>query len=320
MMIGLLIIAGIILIKYKPLYKVTIDGEIVGYLEDKNEFENRINEYINTSNEECIAFKTLETEQSYNLEFVLKEIASNEDEIFDYIIENTQTVYTMYAILVNEDITSYVETEEEAKQAVEKLNTQYKGQNIEIGLRQIYSTTKPTVVETEIAVAEISNTKINPIITSRKATEVRKKATTNTKTTTQKVTKSTSANGVTLQIKPVSGTITSRYGVRSSIRKSTHTGLDIAAPTGTAIKSMAAGTVIFSGNSGSYGKMIKVSHGNGVETWYAHCNKLYYGVGQQVSAGQVIAEVGSTGNSTGPHLHLEIRVNGKSVNPQKYIY
>ena len=318
-MIGLLIITGIIFIKYKPLYKVTIDGEVIGYLKDKNEFENRINEYINTNNEECIAFKTLETEQSYNLEFVAKEIASNEDEVFDYIIENTQTVYTMYAILVNEDITSYVETEEEAKQAVEKLNNQYQGQNIAIGLRQIYSTTKPTVVETEVAVAEVSNTKINPIITSRKATEARKKATTTSKTT-QKVTKSTSANGVTLQIKPVSGTITSRYGARSSIRVSSHTGLDIAAPTGTAIKSMAAGTVIFSGNSGSYGKMIKVSHGNGVETWYAHCNELYYGVGQQVSAGQVIAEVGSTGNSTGPHLHLEIRVNGKAVNPQKYIY
>ena len=70
----------------------------------------------------------------------------------------------------------------------------------------------------------------------------------------------------------------------------------------------------------SYGKLIKISHGNGVETWYAHCSSLYGTVGQQVNAGEVIAAVGSTGNSTGNHLHLEIRVNGKTLNPQKYLY
>ena len=66
--------------------------------------------------------------------------------------------------------------------------------------------------------------------------------------------------------------------------------------------------------------MVKVSHGNGVETWYAHCSKLYVSKGQAVSAGDTIAAVGSTGNSTGPHLHFEIRVDGKTLNPQKYIY
>ena len=83
---------------------------------------------------------------------------------------------------------------------------------------------------------------------------------------------------------------------------------------------MADGTVIFSARSGSYGNLIKISHDNGVETWYGHCSKLYATVGQKVEAGDIIGAVGSTGNSTGPHLHLEIRVDGVAINPQNYLY
>ena len=103
-------------------------------------------------------------------------------------------------------------------------------------------------------------------------------------------------------------------------RSGSHTGLDIATSTGTAIKAVAKGKVVFAGYKGSYGYLVKVDHGKGVETWYAHCSKLYVKQGQKVSAGSKIAAVGSTGNSTGPHLHLEIRINGAAVNPQRYLY
>ena len=66
--------------------------------------------------------------------------------------------------------------------------------------------------------------------------------------------------------------------------------------------------------------MIGISHGNGVQTYYAHCQSLYLSAGAQVSQGQTIATVGSTGNSTGPHLHLEVRLNGVAYNPQNYVY
>ena len=121
-------------------------------------------------------------------------------------------------------------------------------------------------------------------------------------------------------IRPVSGTITSRFGASSNIRRSSHTGLDIAAPKGTPIAAAASGTVTFSGYKGSYGYMIVISHGNNIQTYYGHCSKLYVSAGTQVSQGQTIAAVGSTGNSTGPHLHLEIRVNGVAYNPQNYLY
>jgi murein DD-endopeptidase MepM/ murein hydrolase activator NlpD len=96
--------------------------------------------------------------------------------------------------------------------------------------------------------------------------------------------------------------------------------LDIAATTGTPIKVISDGTVTFAEYNGSYGLLVKVDHGNGVESWYAHTSKIYVKVGQELKAGDVIAAVGSTGNSTGPHLHLEIRINGEHVNPQNYLY
>ena len=90
-------------------------------------------------------------------------------------------------------------------------------------------------------------------------------------------------------------------------------------PTGTTIKAAASGKVTFAGYKGSYGYMIKIECDNGYEMWYAHCSKLYVNAGVRVSAGDKIAAVGSTGNSTGSHLHFEIRKNGKALNPQKYM-
>ena len=107
---------------------------------------------------------------------------------------------------------------------------------------------------------------------------------------------------------------------RSSIRSSAHTGLDIATSTGTPVAAAASGTVTFAGWKGSYGNLMVITHSNGVQTYYGHCSKLYVSAGTTVSQGQTIAAVGSTGNSTGPHLHLEVRVNGVAYNPQNYVY
>lgn len=116
--------------------------------------------------------------------------------------------------------------------------------------------------------------------------------------------------------RPSYGTITSRFGYRS---RGYHTGLDIAASTGTSITAADDGRVTFSGWSGGYGNVVKINHGNGYETYYAHCSALLVSVGQVVSKGDLIARVGNTGNSTGPHLHFEVRLNGVPQNPQAYI-
>ena len=119
---------------------------------------------------------------------------------------------------------------------------------------------------------------------------------------------------------PVSGSITSRFGARGGSRSSVHTGLDISAPSGTGIRAISAGTVSYAGYRGSYGNLIIIDHGNGVQSYYAHCSALYVAAGQSVDSSTTIGAVGSTGNSTGPHLHLEIRINGSPVNPQNYLY
>jgi murein DD-endopeptidase MepM/ murein hydrolase activator NlpD len=117
---------------------------------------------------------------------------------------------------------------------------------------------------------------------------------------------------------PVSGRMSSGFGGRYHPilkRNRMHTGVDIAAPTGTAIAAAGDGEVIFAGWRGGYGNCIIIDHGGGVATLYGHCSRLYVGVGKRVSKGDRIAAVGSTGQSTGPHLHWEVRVNGTPVNP-----
>ena len=98
-----------------------------------------------------------------------------------------------------------------------------------------------------------------------------------------------------------------------------HKGIDFAAPTGTPIYAAAGGTVTSAGYNGNAGRMITINHGNGLITMYMHCSELYVSSGQKVSKGQNIAAVGSTGNSTGPHLHFQVMLNGTPQNPHKYL-
>ena len=115
---------------------------------------------------------------------------------------------------------------------------------------------------------------------------------------------------------PVSGPVTSGFGIRWGRM---HEGIDIAVAEGTPVRAAAAGTVIYAGWMGGYGNLVVVDHGNGVSTAYAHNSSLGVGVGQSVAAGQVVSYSGNTGNSTGPHVHFEVRVNGSAVDPLGYL-
>ena len=95
-----------------------------------------------------------------------------------------------------------------------------------------------------------------------------------------------------------------------------HSGIDIAAPAGSAIQSVRPGTVTFAGEKSGYGLVVYVDHGDGLETRYAHCSKLHVKTGEKITQGHRIADVGSTGRSTGNHLHFEARRNGKAVDPK----
>lgn len=126
----------------------------------------------------------------------------------------------------------------------------------------------------------------------------------------------------TPSIWPVKGWLTSTFGYRSSPftgRRELHKGLDIATRSGTPIIAPADGLVVFAGREGGFGNMIIVDHGYGITTRFGHCSSLEAKLGQKVKRGDVIARIGSTGRSTGPHVHYEVAVNGVSVNPSRYI-
>ena len=310
-MIALGIIIAIIFIKYKPMYKVSISGEELGYVENKQALEETLKEEITESSDKTIEDISLNQEPEYELKLVSRTENTEEKEVAQELKEETTVTYKYYEIAVQENVVEKVNTSEEAEELVNEIKEENDSEEIDLSIVEKYTQNEEEVdtSDLEVAKANVQETIQTAIeeIAQQKEEEERWNAL-------------PSINGIKLAVTPIEGTITSRYGVSSRLRKSTHTGLDISAVTGTDIKVVADGTVISAGYSGSYGYLVKVDHGNGVETWYAHTSKMYVKKGDTVKAGDVIAGVGSTGNSTGPHLHLEIRVNGETVDPQDYLY
>jgi len=299
------LIIAIILIKYKPGYKVTLSGQEIGYISNESELEQRIQKEIIEMEGKSIDYVSLEEMPKYELKLVSRTQKTDEEEIMIALKSNAKIMYKYYAVILNNETVGLVDNMEEAEQAVNKIKEENKTKSIKLDLVITQNYTE-NIDEVTLESVQIAQAKIEKKVASLIEQDEK--------------TKKPIVNGVLLAVTPVQGRITSRYGHVSSRRSGAHTGTDIACAYGTPIKAVASGTVTFSGWNGSYGKIIKISHGNGVETWYAHCSELYATVGQHVNAGDVIAAVGSTGNSTGNHLHLEIRLNGSTLNPQRYLY
>lgn len=302
------LVVAIILIKYKPMYKVSISGEELGYVESKLALEESVKEDIINDSNKNVETVDLKEQPIYELKLVNRNENTEEDKIIEKAKEDATVTYKYYEVALNNKVVETVDTSKEAEELVSEIKNNEIDENINLSIVEKYTNNSDEVKTNDLEVAKVNiENKVSKTIKEIEEQEAEKNAI-------------AEINGIKLATLPVTGTISSRYGVSSRIRKSNHTGLDIAATTGTPIKVMADGVVTNASYSGSYGKLIKVDHGNGVETWYAHTSKMYVKKGQEVKAGDEIATVGSTGNSTGPHLHLEIRLNGEHINPQKYVY
>lgn len=276
-----------------------------GYVSDKLQFEKLINDEILNPDSLNIAYVDVETMPTYSLILIDNTMETTEEEIFTRIQEMAVTTYKIYAIKVNNEDTTFVNSRDEAEEIITKMKEQAQNsEEIEISMQEIYT---ENIEETEKTVEVATATQVAEEKLTAKIKE-------------QEIIKSATLDGVYFSVKPVSGTITSRFGVNESIRDHTHKGIDIGAPNGTPIKAAADGKITYSGQMGGYGNLIIITHANGIQTYYGHCSKLYKSVGEKVNAGDVIAAVGSTGYSTGNHLHFEIRKNGTQINPQNYLY
>ena len=238
-----------------------------------------------------------------------------------YVIQNNNYIFSEDFLKKANDILSYDINFSEMYQNIKI--------NIEKGMGNIKNNLKTTEQETNNSKNNIQNQEIQGAIGGANEIEQDNNLQTNTQDNNQETTQELSQEEKDIEsvkatstfIKPIEGTISSKYGQRepttSTVPKN-HTGVDIAANLGTKIKSATAGEVVIASEEGDYGKHLKIQIGN-VSIIYAHCNNLYVKQGDQVVQGQEIAEVGSTGNSTGPHLHFEIRMSEKTIDPQKIL-
>lgn len=286
------------LLKLKPVYSISIDGENIGYIKNKNRFEKTIYETFNDNEETNIAFADLKVDTKYEFKLIERKVETCEEELVAILAKNADITYFQYSILANGEKVENFASEEQANEVLAKLEGKVQD-DVELSISREYVKQLNVKEDDEIdVICEETVAKINELKRKERAT----------------------INGVYIAVVPVKGNVTSRYGARESIRDHSHKGIDIAAKTGTPIKAAADGKIKYADTMSGYGNLIIIDHGNGITTYYGHCSKLYKKEGQTVKAGDVIAAVGTTGRTTGAHLHFEIRKNGVYVNPAKYLF
>lgn len=335
-------------------YALTVNGEKIGYSNSKEELEQllaKVKEPYLNEESKIIDVSFVEDVRIEETEFPLNEIG-NTDEMLEFILTGSEEVRThivevgeslwtiakMYGIKVDDLIAANSDKTPERLQIGDeiKLTTPKPLITVQVVEEVEYTASTDFEVKTEYddsmyktqskvkvkgekgevkyysKITKQNGIKVNEEILKE---EVIKEPVDQLVVQGTKELPKTAATGIFLM--PTRGTLTSRYGMRSGRM---HYGLDIAASPGTAIKAADGGKVVYAGWKGFYGYMVEIDHENGYVTRYAHCSKIEVKAGDRVYKGQVIARVGSTGNSTGPHLHFEVLKNGVNVNPAGYVY
>lgn len=296
LLVGILI--SYIFISYDFYYEVTVQDEFIGYYKTYEEFENYYSKIKETKNENNIVVdKYLIEEPKFEAILIKPKFAKtfNNSELINKKIVNE---YTIFLLRVNKQEKFYIKTKEIAENLINEIKKEVK-ESTEITIEE-FKTKDKSIITNEQDIQEIQQEIIreNYKISSRGGGERVNRA--NAK-----------------YIWPtVARNITSNFGARWGRN---HNGIDIGVPLNSKVFAVDDGKVISSKWNGGYGNQIKIQHSNGAITTYAHCNKLLVKAGEQVRQGDVIAYSGSTGNSTGPHLHFEYIVNGNFKNPINYI-
>lgn len=299
-------ITGLIWLKdtYQIGYGYYKDSVLVGVTQEEKFLEDTIHNYLEQLTEDGYTIINNHFDIDYRTKIIKKEDIknNNKEEMKKIIIDNIQVTIKIFQLVTKDDLLSYYfKTEEECNKFLDTLNQYIKQEDYLI--QEISGDISLISTEEEL------NSKIEKVKEQKKAISVKR----------QNQTVSVSRGGNTKRYNvPMESyiLISSPYGMRNG---SMHTGVDLAAAAGTKIYAWKSGIVTFAGWYGNYGYFIAIEHEDGTISRYAHCSKINVTVGDTIDKNQIIGYVGSTGRSTGPHLHFEILINGAFVNPLNYL-
>lgn len=306
--LAILLLLGILAIIFKPTYEVTYKGQFVGYTKSLKKIDEDIEKELKKGGE-GITYYDLEEPVKYTLTFMKKGTKLN-DNIADIIKESAIPVYRYYVVTLNGEERGFFKKYSQAEELIETLKEHESANIDDLDITISYKRKEEEYSNIEKLADEMYEKKKVIKRSSPQSTGIWYKGI------------SYDRRELPIELDaPITGPITSRFQPNRTIfgRTSPHSGIDIGRPTGTPVKAAQSGFVVVSGYHGAYGNFVCIDHTSEMVTGYGHLSKRLVKVGDYVEKGQVIGLVGSTGRSTGSHLHFEIRLNGIAYDPKYYV-
>ena len=317
--LGLIFTAVVITVlnNYKPAVKAYVNDDFIGYFSSEAHFDEVYNDLVVEKQSIDPNVKVyLDYEPTFESSYIRDSLMTDQN-VYTNLRAEIKTEYTIYEVAVNDKVEMTFNSKDEANKYAEDVKNKVSDINknakidVKINEQKVNELGEMTSVERADAI-------LKDIVDRNKPVEVPKTSTT---TTTKSFVQTAQTIGPTFVDSTGSGvwpTVNRRINCEY-MGYAGHTGIDLGGAVGTAIYAYRSGTVTFAGWGTGYGLHVKVDHGNGMSTLYAHCSELLVSPGQQVSEGEMIAKIGLTGYTTGPHLHFEVRLNGVPTNPYGYI-
>lgn len=306
---------------YKPTVKAYIGGKFVGYFSSEQQFDEVYNDLVTEKQNIDSNVKVyLESEPTFETSYTRDSLISNQN-VYTNLRAEMKTEYTVYEVAVDGDNKMKFDTKDDANKYADSLKTEVSKLNVEVKEEKVEEKGEITSIERADVILKDIVDRNKPVETPKATITANSSNTTKSNTNSSSNVQKAETIGAT-SVQPTGGGVWPTVNRRINCQYmgySGHTGIDLGGAIGTAIYAYKSGTVTFAGWGSGYGLHVKIDHGNGMTTYYAHCSELFVSVGQQVTEGQMIAKIGMTGYTTGPHLHFEVRFNGVPTNPYPYI-
>ena len=309
--------------KFKFVYMVEMGGVELGLVNDKDKFEKDVKDTLENLEEPVVSAK-LQENPKYSLRLVDKDdIDVDDNYVFAKVEEKIEKTYRYYNIKEDDKLLAKVSTKEERDNLLKELEEGKQVKDLKVEEEE----TKEYYIISYDEAKQLASTNVDNIENEKRSKlekeKIEKRNTNIVKNIRRGGTVSASSSS---NASAMLGSLSFRRPLNSSrvsagyLGYPGHRGIDFPSPQGTPVMAAESGTVttVMYSNK-SYGNRVIIDHGNGISTLYGHNSTIGVSLGQKVSKGQTIAGVGSTGNSTGNHVHFEIRINGKPINPTSYV-